>query len=158
MTQTFYLAALAGLALSYYKSPQKTKMALRKAWKTFENIFPQMIVIMAIIGVMLAVLTPEQISRLLGDESGWMGVMAASVIGSVTLIPAFVAFPLASALLQGGAGYTQIAAFVSTLMMVGIVTMPVEMRYFGRKATLVRNGAAYVFSLLVAAAMGVLLR
>lgn len=53
--------------------------------------------------------------------------------------------------------YMQIAAFISTLMMVGVVTMPVEIRYFGKKATLVRNAAAFGFSLIVAFAMGVVL-
>ncbi|NLB40876.1 MAG: permease, partial [Clostridiales bacterium] len=72
-------------------------------------------------------------------------------------IPGFVAFPLAAALLKSGAGYMQIAAFISTLMMVGIVTMPVEISYFGKKATLVRNAAALGFSLIVALMMGVLL-
>ncbi len=83
--------------------------------------------------MMLAILTPEQISNLLGSESGWYGVLVAAVIGSITLIPGFIAFPLAAALLKSGAGYMQIAAFVSTLMMVGIVTMPVEISYFGKK-------------------------
>ncbi|WP_312611558.1 hypothetical protein [Oscillibacter sp.] len=80
-----------------------------------------------------------------------------AVAGQGTLIPGFVAFPLAAALLKSGAGYMQIAAFISTLMMVGVVTMPVEIRYFGKKATLVRNAAAFGFSLIVAFAMGVVL-
>lgn len=40
---------------------------------------------------------------------------------------------------------------------IGVVTMPVEIRYFGKKATLVRNAAAFGFSLIVAFAMGVVL-
>jgi hypothetical protein len=51
----------------------------------------------------------------------------------------------------------QIAAFVSTLMMVGIVTLPVEMKYFGKKAAVVRNIASFIFSILVALVMGVVL-
>ena len=83
---------------------------------------------------MLAILTPKQISKLLGSESGWYGVLIAAVIGSITLIPGFVAFPLAAALLKSGAGYMQIAVFVSTLMMVGIVTLPVEISYFWQES------------------------
>ena len=83
-----------------------------------------------------------------------MGVIMAAFIGAITLIPGFVAFPLASALLQNGAGITQIAAFVSTLMMVGIVTIPVEIQYFGKKVTITRNLSAFVFSLVVAMVMG----
>jgi hypothetical protein len=39
------------------------------------------------------------------------------------LIPGFVAFPIGAALLEEGAGYAQIAAFVSSLM-VGVETLP----------------------------------
>ena len=79
------------------------------------------------------------------------------MLGSVTLIPGFIAFPLAAALLKSGAGYMQIAAFVSTLMMVGIITIPIERKTFGMKAELTRNIAAFVFSLIVAVTMGMVL-
>ncbi|MFA6905496.1 MAG: permease, partial [Sphaerochaeta sp.] len=72
----------------------------------------------------------------------------------VTLIPGFVAFPTAALLVNGGAGYMQIGAFISTLMMVGIVTLPVEMQYFGKKLALYRNALAFVFSFLVAFVIG----
>ena len=49
------------------------------------------------------------------------------------------------------------AAFISTLMMVGVVTLPVEIRFFGKKATFVRNGLALVFAYGIALVMGVLL-
>jgi uncharacterized membrane protein YraQ (UPF0718 family) len=154
MTKVFYIIAILSLIISFIKSREKTKMVLKKAWKSFENIMPQFLSIILLIGVMLAVLTPEQISMFLGKESGIMGVIMAAFIGAITLIPGFVAFPLASALLQNGAGITQIAAFVSTLMMVGIVTIPVEIQYFGKKVTIIRNLSAFVFSLVVAMVMG----
>lgn len=153
MTKVFYIIAILSLIISFIKSREKTKMVLKKAWKSFENIMPQFLSIILLIGVMLAVLTPEQISMFLGKESGIMGVIMAAFIGAITLIPGFVAFPLASALLQNGAGITQIAAFVSTLMMVGIVTIPVEIQYFGKKVTIIRNLSAFVFSLVVAMVM-----
>ncbi|NTW72012.1 MAG: permease [Eubacteriaceae bacterium] len=155
MTEIFYVVSISALLLSFYKSKEKTKKALSKAWKAFENIMPQFLSIIIIIGVMLTVLSPAQISNLLGNESGWGGVILAALIGSVTLIPGFVAFPLAAALLKGGAGYMQIAAFISTLMMVGIITIPLEIKYFGKKAAILRNLFAFIFSLMVAFGMGV---
>lgn len=73
-----------------------------------------------------------------------------SIIGSITLIPGFIAFPLAKSLFALGAGISQIAVFISTLMMVGVVTALVEIRYFGKKATLARNLMAYCLSFIVA--------
>ena len=63
-------------------------------------------------------------------------------------------FPTAAMLLKSGAGYIQIAAFISTLMMVGIVTFPVEIKYFGKKLTILRNLTAFVFSFIVALIIG----
>lgn len=156
-TVVLYAMALFALIVSFVKSKEKTKIALKKAWKSFENIMPQFLTILVIIGIMLAILTPEQISRLMGNESGWLGVMVASIIGAITLVPGFVAFPLAAALLKSGAGYMQIAAFISTLMMVGVVTLPVEMKFFGKKASFIRNAEAFAFSIIVAFIMGVVM-
>ena len=156
-TKILYVVAAVLLLLSWFKDRQKTKMALKKAWKSFENILPQFLVIVVIVGMVLAVLNPDVISRLIGRESGWFGIVIASLIGSITLIPGFVAFPRASALLKSGAGFMQIAIFISTLMMVGIVTIQVEIKYFGRKATFIRNILAFAFSYIVAVTIGVVL-
>lgn len=157
-TIALYILAVGLLFLSFIKDREKTKIALKKAWKSFENILPQFLSILIIIGVMLAILSPVTISKLVGRQSGWLGMVIASIIGSITLIPGFIAFPLASALLKSGAGFMQIAVFISTLMMVGIVTVPVEVEYFGKKATILRNAMAFGFSYVVAIAIGVVLR
>ncbi len=157
-TIILYVLAAGLLLLSFLQDRKKTKMALKKAWKSFENILPQFLSILIIIGIMLAILSPETISRLIGQQSGWIGMVIASVIGSITLIPGFVAFPLASALLKSGAGFMQIAVFISTLMMVGIVTVPVEIQYLGKKATILRNALAFIFSYIVAIVIGVVLK
>lgn len=157
-TIILYILAFFFLLLSFIKDRKKTGMALKKAWKSFENILPQFLSILIIIGIMLSILTPEYISRLIGQQSGWLGMLISGVVGSITLIPGFVAFPLAAALLHNGAGYAQIAVFISTLMMVGIVTLPLEIRYFGKKAAILRNGLAFLFSFIVAVILGGVVR
>ncbi|APM40700.1 permease [Clostridium kluyveri] len=142
------------LIISFYKDKQKTKMTLKKAWKSFENILPQFLGVIILVGILLSILDTQFISKIIGGESGWFGVIISAVIGSITLIPGFVAFPTAQMLVENGAGYMQIGAFVSTLMMVGIITMPVEMKYFGRKLTIWRNVLAFIFSFFVAFVIG----
>ena len=153
-TYVLYGLAALGLIVSFFKSRQKTKLALKKAWKSFEGILPQLLTIMLLVGIMLAILDEEVISKLLGSESGMVGMAIAAVIGSITLIPGFVAFPLAASLLKAGAGYAQITMFITTLMMVGIVTLPVETRYFGRKAAVRRNLLAFVYAVCISFVIG----
>lgn len=149
-----YGATIILLLLSYFKSKKKTKMALKKSWKAFENILPEFLTVIMFVGVLLAVLNPQVISKIIGNSSGLLGVVIAAIVGAITLIPGFVAFPTAAMLLQNGAGYMQIGAFISTLMMVGVVTIPVEKKYFGKRLTLLRNVFAFIFSFVVAYIIG----
>jgi uncharacterized membrane protein YraQ (UPF0718 family) len=146
------------LCVSAARDRKKTKLALGKAWMSLESILPQFVGIILLISIMLAFLTPAMITRVVGRNTGFGGMLLTSAIGAVTLIPGFIAFPLAKSLVALGAGIPQIAVLVSTLMMVGVVTMPVEIRYFGKRAAFTRNGLAYVASFLVAWVIGVVVR
>lgn len=150
----FYGLAFVLLTISFLKDKDKSVKALKKAWKSFENILPEFLVVILMVGFLLAILNTQTISKIIGAESGWYGTLIAAIIGSLTLIPGFVAFPTAALLLENGAGYMQIAAFVSTLMMVGIITLPIEIKYFSKKAAILRNSMAFVFSIFVAILIG----
>lgn len=156
-TAALYLFTAVLLFLSFRKDRQKTRQSLKKAWKSFENILPQFLSILVLIGIMLAVLDRETITRLLGAESGAAGMAVAALIGSVTLIPGFIAFPLAASLLSSGAGYGQTAMFLTTLMMVGLVTLPLETTFFGRRLAVMRNALAFVYAVISSVILGVLL-
>jgi uncharacterized membrane protein YraQ (UPF0718 family) len=106
------------------------------------------------VGILLAFLNADVIGRIIGSSSGWLGVLLASVVGAITLIPGFIAFPTAAMLLQTGAGYMQIGAFISSLMMVGVVTLPLEIKYFGKRAAIWRNSLAYGFAFVAALVIG----
>jgi len=49
-----------------------------------------------------------------------------------------------------------LAAFTTTLMMVGILTFPIEKAYFGTKVTVVRNILSFFIALAVAIAGGII--
>ena len=150
----FYGLAAAGVCWSYTKDKQKTKQSLVKAWKTFENILPAFAFILLLIGAAMAVISPAAVVELLGSNSGVVGMLIAAAIGSITLIPGFIAFPLAKAVLDMGAGIMQVAVFISTLMMVGVVTAPLESQFFSRRTMLLRNALSLIFSFIVAFVLG----
>ena len=156
-TYVVYVLAITGLIISFVKDKTKTKKALGLALKSFENLLPQFIAILIIIAFALTVLDTEQISRILGKESGALGLVIGAGIGSVTLIPPYVALPLIASLLQSGAGYAQITIFLTTLTTVGVITLPVEIKYLGRNTAIRRNFLALVFSSILALIMGLVM-
>jgi Predicted permeases len=154
-TYILYGIALGLLGLSLIKDKQKTVMSLKRAWRMFLNVLPQFVAILFLVGLLLTVLNPSAIRQIIGADSGLRGMLITAGLGAVTLVPALIAFPIAAELLRNGAGFMQIAVFISTLTTVGLVTLPLEVRYLGKKAAILRNGLAFLFSFAVAAVVGV---
>jgi uncharacterized membrane protein YraQ (UPF0718 family) len=153
-----YTLLAAGLIVSLLKSKEKTQKAFMIAGKAFLKSAPSLLTVLGIVGLTLGILTPETISRLVGSEAGFTATIFAAIIGAITLIPSLVAFPLAGSLLRSGATVMTISAFVTTLVMVGAVTAPMEIKELGKKFTLLRNGMGFLAALVIAGIMGVLLQ
>lgn len=154
MTYILYGLCIVLTLVSFFKDKEKTKRALINGIKSFENIMPQFLSILVIIGIGLTILKPETISKLIGNDSGVFGVVLSSLVGSVIMMPTFVAFTTGNTLIQNGAGYAQVSALITTLTMVGVLTFPLEAKYIGKKGAFYRNFLAFLFSFVVAFFMG----
>lgn len=152
-----YALLAVGLVFSLVKSKEKTKKAFMVALKSLLKTAPALVAMLGIVGLILGLLTPEKISSLIGAEAGFLATITAAAIGSLTLIPSLVAFPLAGSLLRSGATVMTISAFITTLVMVGIVTAPMEIKVLGKRFTILRNGLGIIAALLIAFLMGVIL-
>ena len=149
-----YTLAFVLLILSFLKDKSKTIQAIKSSLKSFENIMPQFLGIIIFVGLLLSLLNPETISKLIGNDSGFFGVLISSLMGSVVLMPTFVAFSTGNSLLQNGAGFAQVGALISTLTLVGVMTFSLESKYIGKKASFLRNFIAFLFSFVVAFILG----
>ena len=152
-----YSIVAVGLVLSLIKSRKKTLMAFKVAGKAALKLAPSLIAIIGLVGLILGLLPPETISRLVGSEAGYTSTIVAAVLGAVTMIPSLIAFPLAGSLLRSGATVMTASAFITTLVMVGMVTAPMEAKTLGLRFTLLRNGFGFLAALMIAVIMGVVL-
>lgn len=156
-TLIIYILLAVGLGISLMKSKQKTRQAFKVAGKALLKTAPSILTVLGVVGLTLGTLTPETISRLIGSEAGPLATLFAAIIGAITLIPSLVAFPLAGSLLRSGATVMTISAFVTTLVMVGFLTLPMEIKALGKKFAVLRNVLGFIAALLIAGIMGVLL-
>jgi len=123
-TALFILTGVA-LTVSWRKDRKKTGKALQLAKKQLFNLLPNMLGIIGLIGLMLALVPREVIAGFFGNDSP-LGILAISLIGSITIIPAFIGFPLGASLIDAGASVMAVACFLTTVLMVGVVTAPME--------------------------------
>jgi uncharacterized membrane protein YraQ (UPF0718 family) len=152
-----YIVTAIALSASLIASRSKTAAALKRALKRFGNILPAFLGMLILFSVAISLLPEEVVRALLGGDNRWLSVAVASVAGSLTLMPGFIAFPLCGALLNEGVPRMVLSAFSTTLMTVGVLTYPLERQYFGRRVTIVRNSISFVIALIVAVVMGLVL-
>jgi len=148
---------LVSLIISFFKSKEKSLQGLRIAVKSFVRMMPYVIVIVLFIGIMRGFLSEELITHYLGKSSGFDGVIFAGSVGAVLHIPSLVSFPLVASLIESGASVMVAAAFITTLTMVGFVTLPLEIKEIGKKLAILRNLFSFIIALIIALIMGVIL-
>lgn len=151
------LVAAAALIVAIIKNPARTKQAIKVALRSLAGMAPMVLIIVVLIGMLMGFVPREFIGKAVGGESGFLGVLISAVFGAVMFIPSLLAFPLAESLLESGAALSSVAAFITSLTMIGMVSLPMEIKELGGKMTLLRNGLGFVFALLIALAMGVIL-
>jgi len=123
----------------------------------FLAILPAILNVLILVSIFLFLVPQETIAGLLGKDSGFSGMMLAAVIGSISLIPAPISYPLAAVLVKCGVSYKIIAVFITTLMMVGVLTLPLEIKYFGVRVSLMRNALSFIGAIAIGALMGIFL-
>lgn len=156
-TIAMWIGTTIFLFVSFAKNKQKTKQALKMAFAMGKGMLGSILSIIFLIGLILTLFPPEYIADFVGSQSLVVSSVASAAFGSITLIPAFIAFPLVGTLVNAGVGIIPAVAFLTTLTMVGIVTFPLEKREFGFKFTAVRNGLSFVFAIIIALIMGVII-
>jgi len=150
------LATLLAAIISYVKDRDRTRKALLASCRSFLGVAPALLGMTALIGLVLALLPPGVLGQLFKSH-GWAGFFLVVVVGSLITIPAPIAYPLAGSLLEQGVSLSALAAFITTLTMVGVVTAPMEIAYFGRRFTIARQSLSFVLAILIGALMGVVL-
>ncbi len=147
--------ATAALVWSFSKSRARSILSLRIAKNRLVEMAPDLLGLLFIIGLFISIIDEALIQSLLGGASVVSSTLYGALIGTVAIIPAFIAFPLAASLTQMGAHLIAVAAFITTLTMVGVLTAPLEAKAFGWRFTMVRNLVSVGAAISIALAMGV---
>lgn len=145
-----YVLTVVTTIISFIVNRKKTikafKIGLKKLWR----ITPPFVTILITVSVILYLIPNEVIIKYLGTGDSFFGVIVASIVGSVTVMPGPISYPLCGILADEGVSYSVIAAFSSSLMLVGVLSFPVEKFYFGKKFAILRNIVSFVIALIIA--------
>lgn len=161
MNNLFFAIIINGILLLIWlwillKNPQRGKQALKIGLQTIFSMLPLILIIIGSIGIFTTTLTPANITKYLGDQAGIGGFLFVSLFGSFLQIPGVIAFPIAAMLLQNGAAVSVVALFAGTSTMSSIFTLPLEIKYLGKKFALTRVILTYFVCVIVGILTGII--
>jgi len=137
------------LILSAVKDSRKTKQALKASCKIAWNVFPVLFLVFILMGVVSALVSEETIASWLGSGGGILGILVGELVGSFALVQPAAVFPFAGVLHDMGASYGATLGFVMTAILIGVSTLPLEIKLFGKNLTIVRNVLTFAIVFLI---------
>jgi len=141
----------------YRGNKVKIKDASKKSIKIFIQNSIRLFAIFVIIAILEKFLSPNAVSAFLLKFSGLIGIIVGALAGSVMMGPAATSYPLGQYLLAHNASVTLVSAFLFTWVGIGVISVPLEFKFLGRKFTLLRNSFTFIAAILIALIMGVIL-
>ena len=153
----FYTVSIGLIITLMFVDSKRTLQGIKKGIKKIAKNAPVFTNMIILVSISLYFFSDELILRYLGDANIFQSILLALGIGSITFMPGFVVFPLAGLLLEKGVSYVVLAAFTTSMMMVGVLTFQIEKEYFGTKLTIIRNLIGLLMSVIVSGVVGVVL-
>ncbi len=137
--------AIALLFISYQKGGGEHILGLKSAGNMLIQIVPLLIFAIIVAGMIQALIPTEIISKWVGTESGFRGLLIGSAVGGLTPGGPFVSMPIAAGLLRAGASIGTMVAFMTAWSLLAISRLPLEIGLLGWKFTLIRLACVFFF-------------
>ena len=128
---------------------EKLKKSIGKSVKMISRTLPLLLGILLLITLLL-VNVPKTMFTTIFTGNSIIDPTIGAIAGAIIAGSPINSYIIGGELLNGGIGLVTITAFIVAWVTVGFVQIPAETMLLGKKFTLVRNGLALIFSIIVA--------
>ena len=137
--------AIVLLVIVYQRGGGEHILGLKLAGNLLLQIIPILIFAFIIAGMIQVLVPTEMISRWVGVESGFRGILIGTVVGGFIPGGPYVSLPIAAGLLRTGAGIGTMVALITAWSLLAFSRLPIEIGLMGWKFTLIRLACVFFF-------------
>ena len=139
------LLAIILTFIAYNRGGGEHILGLKSGGSMLLQLVPLLIFALIVAGMVQVLLPQEMISKWVGAESGFRGLLIGTVMGGFTPGGPFVSMPIAAGLLRAGAGIGTMIAFMTAWSLLAVARLPLEIGVMGWKFTLIRLACTFFF-------------
>jgi len=137
--------AIALLYIGHQRGGGEHIVGLKSAGNLLLQITPLLILAFIIAGMVQVLIPHEIISRWVGMESGFRGILIGSAIGGILPGGPFVSMPIVAGLLRTGASIGTMVALLTAWSLLAFTRLPLEVGLLGWKFTFIRLACVFFF-------------
>ncbi len=139
------ILAMTLLFIGFNRGEGEHLVGLRSAFAMFVQIIPLLLFAFVIAGMVPILLPKELLSKWIGAESGFRGILVGSFAGGLAPGGPFVSLPIVAGLLNSGANIGTMVAFLTGWSLWAVSRIPMEVGILGWKFTLIRLASTLIF-------------
>jgi uncharacterized protein len=149
-------AVVLAYVVAAFSRPGTVARAGLLGLQTLGELAATLVTVFVIVGLFQVWISDEFVMKYLGESSGFKGLALGAGLGTLIHGPLVGVFPLLKALLAKGARTGVVVAIVSTWA-IKLPMVPLELRLFGWKFTLLREGLLFISAFIMAPLMELIL-
>jgi uncharacterized membrane protein YraQ (UPF0718 family) len=131
--------------IAYNRGGGEHILGLKSTGNMLIQLIPLLLLAMLVAGMVQVLAPQEMISKWVGAESGFRGLLIGTAMGGFTPGGPFVSMPIAAGLLRAGAGIGTMVAFITAWSLLAVARLPLEIGVMGWKFTLIRLACTFFF-------------
>jgi len=139
------LLALALLLVGYSRGEGQHIAGAKTALTMTVTVLPLLLFAFIVAGMVQALVPAQAISRWIGAESGYRGILFGSIAGGLAPGGPYVSMPIAAALVKSGASTGTVVAFMTGWSLWAVARLPMEVGILGWRLMLARLASTLVF-------------
>jgi len=151
----FIGSIFALLLVSLVVDRKATGKALKVSYMSFKNVAAMFAAVFLLLGLFQVFVSTELIQHVMGKDAGVFAPLIGGLLGGIAAGPPVAIYPVSRFLIQHQASLAAIASLITAWVSVGTVSLPAEMKIFGRRFALSRWVLALVFSILIGYGTGI---
>lgn len=124
-------------------------LAVKKSAQALIKTIPIFLGTILLISIITTVIPQSFYTNVLSHGSIFLNSFLGGLVGSISAGSPIISYIIGGELLKQNISLVVVTAFLLTWVTVGIVQIPAEIKFFGKKFTILRNLFAFIFALVI---------
>ncbi|SCY61186.1 permease [Desulfoluna spongiiphila] len=145
---TIIMGILAICLVSYGYTTGAHIEGMKNTFNMSIQIIPLLFFSFTIAGMMQVLVSTDGLTKWVGPESGFKGILIGTLVGGLTPGGPFVSLPIVAGFIHSGAGIGTVVAFMTSWSIWAVMRLPLEIGILGWKFTIVRLASSAILPIL----------